>query len=72
MSVDTAPALPKKRDHALKREIGLIGLTWLTIYVFAIARLGDFLRRPGPRRALDVVTGTVLVGFGIRLAAEHR
>jgi threonine/homoserine/homoserine lactone efflux protein len=50
----------------------LVGLTWLTIYVLAIARLGDFLRRPGPRRVLDFVTGTVLVGFGIRLAAEHR
>src|SRR5437764_15049048 len=49
----------------------LVGLTWLTIYVLAIARIGDFLRRPRPRRVLDFVTGTVLVGFGIRLAAEH-
>jgi len=50
----------------------LVGLTWLTIYVLAIARIGDFLRRPRPRRVLDFVTGTVLVGFGIRLATEHR
>ena len=50
----------------------LLGLTWLTLYVLAIARLGDFLRRPRPRRVLDFVTGTVLVGFGIRLAFEHR
>jgi threonine/homoserine/homoserine lactone efflux protein len=50
----------------------LVGLTWLTIYVLAIARVGDFLRRPRPRRVLDFVTGTVLVGFGIRLATEHR
>jgi threonine/homoserine/homoserine lactone efflux protein len=50
----------------------LVGLTWLTAYVLAIARIGDFLRRPRPRRVLDVVTGTVLVAFGIRLAAEHR
>jgi len=49
-----------------------IGLTWLTLYVIAIARVGDFLRRPGPRRILDGVTGIVLVGFGARLAAEHR
>src|SRR5207302_4564815 len=41
----------------------LVGLTWLTIYVLAIARIGDFLRRPRPRRVLDFVTGTVLVGF---------
>ncbi|HEV8180392.1 MAG TPA: LysE family translocator [Gaiellaceae bacterium] len=50
----------------------LVGLTWLTIYVLAIARIGDFLRRPRPRRVLDFVTGTVLVGFGIRLATERR
>ena len=49
-----------------------IGLTWLTLYVLAIARVGDFLRRPRPRRILDAITGVVLVGFGIRLAAEHR
>ena len=50
----------------------LVGLTWLTLYVLAVARIGDFLRRPRPRRVLDFVTGTVLVGFGIRLATEHR
>ena len=50
----------------------LVGLTWLTVYVLAIARIGDFLRRPRPRRVLDFVTGTVLIGFGIRLATEHR
>jgi threonine/homoserine/homoserine lactone efflux protein len=50
----------------------VVGLTWLTIYVLAISRIGDFLRRPKPRRVLDAVTGTVLVGFGIRLATEHR
>lgn len=50
----------------------LIGLGWLTTYVLAIARIGDFLRRPRPRRILEGFTGLVLVGFGIRLAAEHR
>jgi threonine/homoserine/homoserine lactone efflux protein len=50
----------------------LVGLTWLTLYVLAIARIGDFLRQPGPRRILDLVTGTVLVAFGIKLATEHR
>jgi len=50
----------------------LVGLTWLTLYALVIARIGDFLRRPGPRRVLDAVTGTVLLGFGVRLATEHR
>jgi threonine/homoserine/homoserine lactone efflux protein len=50
----------------------LVGLTWLTLYVLAVARLGDFLRRPTPRRILDAATGVVLLGFGIKLASEHR
>jgi len=49
-----------------------IGLSWLTLYVLAISRIGDFLRRPKPRRILEGFTGIVLVGFGLRLAAEHR
>jgi threonine/homoserine/homoserine lactone efflux protein len=50
----------------------VIGLSWLTAYTFAVARIGDFLRRPRPRRILEGVTGGVLVAFGARLAAEHR
>jgi threonine/homoserine/homoserine lactone efflux protein len=46
-------------------------LGWLTAYAAAVERAGDFLRRTGVRRALDTLTGTVLVGLGIRLATEH-
>ena len=44
---------------------------WLMGYAFAVARAGDVLRRPRIRRALDRVTGAVLVGLGLRLAAER-
>jgi threonine/homoserine/homoserine lactone efflux protein len=47
-------------------------LTWLTGYAFAVAKAGDFLRRPRIRRWLDGVTGAVLVALGLRLASEHR
>jgi threonine/homoserine/homoserine lactone efflux protein len=43
-------------------------LGWLALVV----RAGAALRRPAVRRALDVVTGVVLVAFGLRLATEHR
>jgi threonine/homoserine/homoserine lactone efflux protein len=48
-----------------------MGLAWLSFYAVAVERLGDFLRRSGVRRALDVVVGAVLVAFGARLAAER-
>ena len=46
-------------------------LVWLTAYAFAVAKAGDFLRRSRVRRALDALTGAVLVALGLRLAAEH-
>ena len=47
-------------------------LAWLTGYAFAVAKAGDFLRRPRVRRFLEALTGTVLVALGLRLAATHR
>jgi threonine/homoserine/homoserine lactone efflux protein len=47
-------------------------LVWLIAYAAAVARAGDFLRRPRIRRAVEGLTGAVLVALGLRLAAEHR
>ncbi len=49
----------------------LMTLTWLTGYAFAVARAGDFLRRSGVRRAIETVTGVVLVAFGVRVAVAR-
>jgi threonine/homoserine/homoserine lactone efflux protein len=46
--------------------------TWLVLYATVVARAGDLLRRPSWRRAVEGITGTVLVGLGLRLAAEPR
>jgi threonine/homoserine/homoserine lactone efflux protein len=47
-------------------------LGWLAGYAAAVARAGDLLLRPRVRRALDALTGTVLVALGLRLATERR
>jgi threonine/homoserine/homoserine lactone efflux protein len=56
--------------------LGLVFCTmtfvWLGGYAFAVARVGDVLRRPSVRRAFDAVLGAVLVALGIRLATERR
>jgi threonine/homoserine/homoserine lactone efflux protein len=49
-----------------------LGLAWLTLYSVLVARAGDLLRRSGIRRALDGLTGAVLVSLGARLALERR
>jgi len=47
-------------------------LAWLVAYALAVAKAGDILRRSGIRRAIEGVTGAVLIAFGLRLASEHR
>jgi threonine/homoserine/homoserine lactone efflux protein len=46
-------------------------VAWLSAYAVAVARAGDFLRRPRVRRTLEAVTGAVLVAFGVRLASSR-
>ena len=48
-----------------------LGLLWFAALVLATRPLGRFLRRPGPTRLLNRVTGTALVGFGVALAVEE-
>jgi threonine/homoserine/homoserine lactone efflux protein len=45
---------------------------WLAVYATAVAKAGDVLRRPRIQRAIDALTGAVLVGLGVRLATETR
>ena len=50
----------------------LMGLVWLTAYATLVTRAGDVLRGPRVKRALDRVTGGVLIGLGVRLATDER
>jgi len=44
---------------------------WLTVYAVAVASLGRLLKGT-VGRALDAVTGVVLIALGLRLATERR
>jgi threonine/homoserine/homoserine lactone efflux protein len=46
-------------------------LVWLSGYAVAVAKAGDLFRRQRVKRALDALTGGVLVALGLRLAAER-
>ena len=50
----------------------LMTFIWLTLYAAVVAKAGDFLRRPAIRRTIEGVTGTLLIGLGIRIAAEQK
>ena len=47
-----------------------LSVLWLGVLIAATRSIGRLLRRPAVSRALDRMTGAVLVGAGLRLAAE--
>ena len=47
-------------------------LAWLCAYAIAASRASGVLQRPRVRRALDRLTGVVLIALGVRLATERR
>ena len=67
---------PSGADFSTFMALGVVfaGMTlaWLAAYAAVVARAGDWLRRPSIRRAVEGVTGTLLVGLGLRIAAEQR
>jgi RhtB (resistance to homoserine/threonine) family protein len=66
--------VPHEASFVQLASLGLLfcvtTLIWLSGYALVVARLGDILRRSRVRRALDAITGTVLVAFGARLALD--
>jgi threonine/homoserine/homoserine lactone efflux protein len=50
----------------------LLTFGWLTVYSLVVARARAVFDRPRIRRGLDALTGCVLIGLGVRLAAEQR
>jgi threonine/homoserine/homoserine lactone efflux protein len=56
---------------SLAALFALIVAIWLAIYILILAKAGQVFRRPVIRRAMERITGVVLVGLGIRLALEQ-
>jgi threonine/homoserine/homoserine lactone efflux protein len=46
-------------------------LTWLSGYALAVSRASEAMRRSRPWRALEALTGAVLVALGLRVAATN-
>lgn len=49
-----------------------MGIVWLSLVTFLFGRMRALLTRPRVKQTLEAFTGLVLIGFGLRLAAERR
>lgn len=70
---DLASGLPSVGFSVLLAGLhGLLSLLWFAALTLATRPLSALLRRPSVLRGLDGLTGTVLIGFGLRLLTERR
>jgi threonine/homoserine/homoserine lactone efflux protein len=49
-----------------------ISIAWLSAYVMLLSRARSTFEKPKVRQALERITGTVLLGFGAKIALEAR
>ena len=77
MAVFFTSLLPQFAPHgsfvalfALGAVFCALTLTWLSAYALTVSRASELLRRSRPWRAIEALTGAVLVALGIRVAAE--
>ncbi len=70
------PQFIGRNDHFLSRFTllcathVLIAVAWHSAYAWFLGTISEHLARPRVRRAIALVTGIVLVGFGVRLAGR--
>lgn len=55
----------------LGSTFALVGWAWLNVYGLAVTRLRTIITATGVRRWMERVTGTVLIGLGLRLVLER-
>jgi len=68
-----APGDPVLRVSLLLAGMHIaMGFVWLTAYSAALRRLNQAMSRSGVRRALEAMTGGLLVAIGLRLAFAKR
>lgn len=50
----------------------IMGLLWFTLVILGAGKMGTVMRRRSTQRAVDAGTGSVLIGFGLRLGLTAR
>ncbi|HWM73676.1 MAG TPA: LysE family translocator [Nocardioides sp.] len=67
LSTETGSA--RAQAMVLSAVFALIYLAWFGLYVAAVDRLGRWLRRPSVKARIEQVTGVLLLGVAVKLAA---
>lgn len=72
------PQFMSPEDNVLARSLAfavahaVMGIVWLSVFAYVLAKVGAVLGGAGVRRWVERVTGGVLIALGARLALERR
>lgn len=50
----------------------ILGVAWLSLVTLFLGRIRAWITRPTVKRAMETITGGVLIAFGVRLVMEQR
>ncbi|MCA1037236.1 LysE family translocator [Bacillus infantis] len=48
----------------------ILTAVWFFLYVLLIQQISSFMKKPKTQKAIEGLTGTILIGFGVKLALE--
>ncbi|MDV3450592.1 LysE family translocator [Bacillus safensis] len=48
----------------------VLTVVWFLLYIYLLNQISAFMKRPKTQMVIEGITGTVLIGFGIKLALE--
>ena len=60
-----------KKSVLLASIHALEGIIWLSFLSLSLNRVKAIIRRPKARKIIEGISGTVLIGFGVKLSLEH-
>ncbi len=48
----------------------VLTIVWYLFYIYLLNQISAFMKKPKTQKAIEGITGTILIGFGIKLALE--
>jgi len=70
------PQFVNQRSHTFMPFL-ILGMTyivltivWYLFYIYLLNQISAFMKKPKTQKAIEGITGTILIGFGIKLALE--
>ena len=48
----------------------ILTAVWFLMYIYLLNQISAFMKRPRTQRVMEGLTGTILIGFGLKLALE--